>query len=157
MWHIPAHHYSWPYYQLGVLSPFATRANTRSCSCVKFHGAIICQRKNDNNADGTFQNSIDLSPPRAVIRYRSNVSLHLASDYYLVNIDSQLAPALMRQRIASSSHMPKMLSTVIGTQPRNFMQTLCSPFDPMIIHRFIAKHQVTNFDSFFLWTKVIND
>lgn len=56
--------------------------------------------------------------------YRSNVSLHLTSDYYLVNIDSQLAPALMRQRIASSLHMPKTMSIVIGAQPRDFMQTL---------------------------------
>lgn len=152
MWHIPAHHYSWPYYQLGVFSPFARRTNARSCSRVKCRGAITNRRKNDNDADGTFQYRIDLSPPRTVIRYRSNVSLHLASDYYLVNIDSQLAPALMRQRIASSSHIPKTLSTVIATQPRNFMQTLsCSPFNLMIIHRFITKHDpITNLDSFFL-------
>lgn len=134
-------------------SSFAARTNARSCSRVKCRGAITNRRKNDNDADGTFRYRIDLSPPRAVIRYRSNVSLHLASDYYLVNIDSQLAPALMRQRIASSSHMSKTLSTIIATQPRNFMQTLsCSPFDPMIIHRFIIKHDstVTNLDSFFL-------
>jgi len=92
---------------------------------------------------------------RAVIRYnRLNVSLHLASDYYLVNIDSQVASVLMRQRIASSSYMPKTLSIVVGAQSRNFMQTLYSPFDPimnsMIIHRFIIKRNlVTNLDSFF--------
>lgn len=91
MWHIPVHHYSWPYYQLGIFSPFATRR-------VRKITRITNRRKNDN--DGTFQYRIDLFPPRVVIRYRSNVSLHLASDYYLVNIDSQLAPALMRQRVA---------------------------------------------------------
>lgn len=97
MWHIPAHHYSWPCYQLDILSPFATPTSARSRLRVKFRGTII-GGKTTMMPTGCFQYSIDLSPSRAVIRYRSNMSLHLASDYYLVNIDSQLAPALMCAR-----------------------------------------------------------
>lgn len=47
--------------------------------------------------------------------------------------------------------MLKMMSIVIGTQPRNFMQTLYSLFDLMIIHRFTAKHNsIIDLDTFLL-------
>lgn len=102
---------------------------------------ITNQRKNDS--DGTFQYRIDLSPPRAVIRYRSNVSLHLASDYYPVNIDSQLAPALMRQRIARLCRTCRRRCLSSSTLDRVISCKHCVA-PSMFIHRFIIKHNRTS-------------
>lgn len=76
------------------------RVSRVSCSCVKFCDAVSNRGKKWQWRWEYFS-TVSICPSRETKLFVSieRVSIYVASDYYLVNIDSQLASALMHRRI----------------------------------------------------------